>query len=107
MSNSSGNNNSSGQGEGSHHMNPYDRQTPRNFPAADSTPALRQLSEFARPHIFSPGFPRTSIAGPMPVQPPTPAPPGLGGLSLGSPFLPPGSAMDPLLQFQIAGMQGM
>ena len=87
--------------DSAHHLNPFDRQTPRNFSAAEQTPALRQLSDFARPHgaMFAPGFPRTSLAGPMPTQPPTPGPGSLGSFPLGPPFQPHGPGMDQLLQY--------
>ena len=106
-SNSGGNNSGSSSNAGSeaavHHLHPFERQTGRSFPGVEPTPALRQLSDFARPHgtMFSPGFPRTSV----PTQPPTPAP-GLSGFPLGSPF--PHAGMDQLLHYQMAaGMQGM
>ncbi|RWS31028.1 arginine-glutamic acid dipeptide repeats protein-like protein, partial [Leptotrombidium deliense] len=82
--------------EPSHHLNPFDRHTPRaNY---TDTPALRQLSEYARPHgAFSPGFQRSLGASLQSSA----GPPGL-------PFgLPPPHGIDPLLQYQIAsGMYG-
>lgn len=61
----------------------FDRFGPRPYP---DTPALRQLSEYARPHTgFSPGG--------MPRNVP-------GGLGLGPP------AMDPMLHYQLASMYG-
>jgi len=61
----------------------FDRFGPRTYP---DTPALRQLSEYARPHTgFSPG----GIGRNVP-----------GGLGLGPP------AMDPMLHYQLASMYG-
>ncbi|GIY68280.1 arginine-glutamic acid dipeptide repeats protein [Caerostris darwini] len=73
---------SSSQAEG-HHMSPFDRHVQRNGP---DTPALRQLSEYARPHAtaFPPGYAR-------PGQP-------MGVLPHG---------IDPLLHYQLtSGMYG-
>ncbi|GBM25833.1 Arginine-glutamic acid dipeptide repeats protein [Araneus ventricosus] len=73
---------SSSQADG-HHMSPFDRHVQRNGP---DTPALRQLSEYARPHAaaFPPGYAR-------PGQP-------MGVLPHG---------IDPLLHYQLtSGMYG-
>jgi len=61
----------------------FDRFGPRTYP---DTPALRQLSEYARPHTgFSPGGMGRNVPG---------------GLGLGPP------AMDPMLHYQLASMYG-
>ncbi|EFX72086.1 hypothetical protein DAPPUDRAFT_308596 [Daphnia pulex] len=61
----------------------FDRFGPRPYP---DTPALRQLSEYARPHTgFSPGGMQRNVPS---------------GLGLGPP------AMDPMLHYQLASMYG-
>ncbi|XP_015919122.1 arginine-glutamic acid dipeptide repeats protein isoform X2 [Parasteatoda tepidariorum] len=73
---------SSSQADG-HHLSPFDRQSSRSGP---DTPALRQLSEYARPHAsaFPPGYAR-------PGQP-------IGVLPHG---------IDPILHYQLSsGMYG-
>ena len=75
---------SSSQNEG-RHMSPFDRHGVRNGP---DTPALRQLSEYARPHAasFPPGYARGPQAGPLGVLP---------------------HGIDPLLHYQLStGMYG-
>ncbi|XP_054710797.1 arginine-glutamic acid dipeptide repeats protein-like [Uloborus diversus] len=75
---------SSSQGDG-HHLSPFDRHVPRNGP---DTPALRQLSEYARPHAaaFPPGYARAPQAGPLGVLP---------------------HGIDPILHYQLtSGMYG-
>lgn len=66
-------------------MSPFDRHNVRNGP---DTPALRQLSEYARPHAasFPPGYARGPQAGPLGVLP---------------------HGIDPLLHYQLStGMYG-
>lgn len=75
---------SSSQSDG-HHLSPFDRHNVRNGP---DTPALRQLSEYARPHAASypPGYARGPQAGPLGVLP---------------------HGIDPILHYQLStGMYG-